>query len=452
MGAGAGAGRGRGGAARAPAPAPPRLRSDVPGTWAHDTMARRVREEILGAQVLGPHAARLGPAQAARLEGLGRELEERAALRHLEADGGADLEEWRAIMEPHVAAGETWLTAPWIVAEFYLYRRILEALRYFGDGEGEGGGDGSGGGFLGDPFAAQKAAGLEAARDAVEALAERLGSAGLAGGAGPAGGEWGPLQALAVLTALWGNRMDLSLWQVGESGSSASGRRASGALAEGREMLLADDSAAVLAAVAAAQAAGGRRMDLVVDNAGFELVTDLCLAEVLLASGAASRVVLHMKAHPTFVSDAMECDLWQHLESLEADGAGGHPASAAMAARWRALLEEGSLEPREDFFWAQPTPFQDMPDRIRRDLAGSVLVFVKGDANYRRLLDERAWPLDTPFADVASGWPAPVCALRTLKAELGCGMSPEACARAGAEDPDWRVSGRYGVLQFRPAA
>ena len=448
-GAGAGAGRGRGGAR---APAPPRLRSDVPGTWAHDTMSRRVREEILGAQVLAPHAAQLGLAQAARLEGLGRELAEHAALRHLEADGGADLEDWRVIMEPHVAAGETWLTAPWIVAEFYLYRRILEALRYFGDGEGEGGGDGSGGGFLGDPFAAQKAAGLEAARDAVEALAERLGSAGLAGGAGPAGGEWGPLQALAVLTALWGNRMDLSLWQVGESGSSASGRRASGALAEGREMLLADDSAAVLAAVAAAQAAGGRRMDLVVDNAGFELVTDLCLAEVLLASGAASRVVLHMKAHPTFVSDAMECDLWQHLESLEADGAGGHPASAAMAARWRALLEEGSLEPREDFFWAQPTPFQDMPDRIRRDLAGSVLVFVKGDANYRRLLDERAWPLDTPFADVASGWPAPVCALRTLKAELGCGMSPEACARAGAEDPDWRVSGRYGVLQFRPAA
>ena len=95
-----------------------------------------------------------------------------------------------------------------------------------------------------------------------------------------------------------------------------------------------------------------------------------------------------------------------------------------MAARWRALLEAGSLEPREDFFWAQPTPFQDMPERIRRDLAGSALVFVKGDANYRRLLDERAWPLDTPFADVASGWPAPVCALRTLKAELGCGMSP----------------------------
>ena len=81
-----------------------------------------------------------------------------------------------------------------------------------------------------------------------------------------------------------------------------------------------------------------------------------------------------MKAHTTFVSDSMECDLWQHLESLEADGAGGHPASAAMAARWRALLEEGSLEPREDFFWAQPTPFQDMPDRIRRDLAGSALV------------------------------------------------------------------------------
>ena len=436
-------GRGRGGGGP---PAPARLRSDVPGTWAHDTMSRRGREEILGAQVRAPHAGVLSASQRVRLEGLDRELEEHAALRHLEADGGADLEDWRMIMEPHVAAGETWLSAPWIVSEFYLYRRILEALRYFAGGDRE---EPEQDGFRGDPFAAQKAAGLEAARGAVEALAGRLGDAGLAAGAArPEGGQWGDLQALALLTALWGNRMDLSLWQVGESGGDASGRRASGALAEGRGMLLADDSAQVLTAVAAAQAEGGRRMDLIVDNAGFELVTDLALAEVLLASGAANHVVLHMKAHPTFVSDAMECDLWQHLESLEADARGDCPASAAMAARWRALLETGVLEPREDFFWAQPTPFLEMPERLRSDLAGSALVFVKGDANYRRLLDERAWPLDTPFSDVVEGWPVPVCALRTLKAELGCGMPAEACARASAEDPSWLVSGRYGVLQF----
>jgi Damage-control phosphatase ARMT1-like domain len=60
-----------------------------------------------------------------------------------------------------------------------------------------------------------------------------------------------------------------------------------------------------------------------------------------------------------------------------------------------------------------------MPQRLRDELADSAVVFVKGDANYRRMLGDRTWPLDTPFADVAAYWPAPVCPLRTLKAELG---------------------------------
>lgn len=49
----------------------------------------------------------------------------------------------------------------------------------------------------------------------------------------------------------------------------------------------------------------------------------------------------------------------------------------------------------------------------------SSMVFVKGDANYRRLIGDRLWPTDTPFSDVAGYFPARLCALRTLKAELG---------------------------------
>lgn len=49
----------------------------------------------------------------------------------------------------------------------------------------------------------------------------------------------------------------------------------------------------------------------------------------------------------------------------------------------------------------------------------SALVFLKGDANYRRLIGDRLWPTDTPFSDVAGYFPAKLCALRTLKAELG---------------------------------
>jgi Damage-control phosphatase ARMT1-like domain len=73
-----------------------------------------------------------------------------------------------------------------------------------------------------------------------------------------------------------------------------------------------------------------------------------------------------------------------------------------------------------------------MPQRLRDEFSGksvanpdsgsSAMVFVKGDANYRRLLGDRTWPLDTPFGDVVSYFPVPVCALRTLKAEVSCYM------------------------------
>lgn len=42
---------------------------------------------------------------------------------------------------------------------------------------------------------------------------------------------------------------------------------------------------------------------------GFELFCDLCLADCLVTGGSAQRVVIQLKGHPTFVSDAMAKDL-----------------------------------------------------------------------------------------------------------------------------------------------
>ena len=100
-----------------------------------------------------------------------------------------------------------------------------------------------------------------------------------------------------------------------------------------------------------------------------ELVCDLCLGEALVAAGAASRVVFHLKGHPTFVSDAMAKDVRGHFAALRADAV-ERPASAVMAARWEALVADGRWELREDFFWAQPTPFWAMPARLAAGLEG----------------------------------------------------------------------------------
>jgi hypothetical protein len=65
----------------------------------------------------------------------------------------------------------------------------------------------------------------------------------------------------------------------------------------------------------------------------------------------------------------------------------------------------------------------------------------------------RPWDLSLPFGEVASYFPSPVCPLRTLKAELGCGMAADKTAAASQADPtNWMVSGKYGVVQFNRGA
>ncbi len=63
-------------------------------------------------------------------------------------------------------------------------------------------------------------------------------------------------------------------------------------------------------------------MDIVLDNAGLELYTDLVLADFLISSGLAARVVLHGKLLPWFVSDTLEEDLDVMLAEMEGGQAG----------------------------------------------------------------------------------------------------------------------------------
>ena len=158
----------------------------------------------------------------------------------------------------------------------------------------------------------------------------------------------------------------------------------------------------------------------------------------------ASEVVFHTKGHPTFVSDATNADCTSTIQFLStADTENARTLGSELSS----FVAEGKFKFVEDLFWCQPTAFWDMPPHIQQRLAGSNLCIVKGDANYRRLLGEREWPMDTSAKDILSYWPVPVCALRTFKAEIGCGVSPQNQDRAQKDDPRWQVSGRFGVVQ-----
>jgi hypothetical protein len=339
----------------------------------------------------------LAPAAAGAVAALVGELPH-GAVRPLQDPGAPDLELWEAYVAPYV--GQSWLDVPWFFAEAYFYRRVLEATGYFQPGPGR----------EADPYAYQKRLGLE--------------QTALGGPRAP-----GPLLAPedALLGALWGNQADLSVWPAGESGPVGA-------------HLLADDTPAALALLERL-AARRSAVAIILDNAGTELVHDLALADALLGQGFP--VTLHAKAHPIFVSDALESDIHTALAWLAAQ-----PQGAPLAGRLRAALAEGRLTLRSDWYWTSPLAGWELPRPLFEELAAAGLLISKGDANYRRWLGDRWWPHDTPLSGVLAYRPGPLLLLRTSKSEVVAGLSPARVTEAAAQDPDWQMSGRWGLIQL----
>ena len=426
-------------------PIPEPICSNEIGTWAYDTMSRRVDEEILQRTYEDCQEDFEKPGFGnilKRFEELRDDLQF-AATRQLtyldELPEGASEErikewnEWKRILKPHVENGDTWLSAPWLIAEFYVYRRLIQATGFWDKGSA---------GYMYDPFIKQKRAGLTTSAGSAEPMLKRIPNL-------PKNDEG---ITLAASIALWGNKMDLSLWPADLENAQVD--VFSEILEKAAENLLHDDSDKLSAYCEKLRAKGGGNVDIIVDNAGFELVTDLALAQHLVESGIAKCVTFQLKSHPTFVSDAMEKDLLETVEYYADLNETQFPNCKAAGQTWKKFLEDGQWKCNEDNFWVQAFAMWDMTEPLRTDMKERCdLAFVKGDANYRRLLGDRMWDFTAPFEDVVGCYfPCPVCALRTLKAEVGCGMDPDQVERAKELDENWLVNGRFGVVHFGQGA
>ena len=342
-----------------------------------------------------------------------------APIRPLDDPRAPDERLWNERIEPY--RGQSWLEIPWFFGETYLYRRLLEATGYFQPGPGR----------RSDPFTEQKRRGYDQSIDAIRTLAQARATA-----LDEKGRQREELVRL-LKTALWGNQADLSMWGAGEESPDHLGT------GEEEAHLLADDTTAALDHLDSLDRTA--RIDVWADNAGFELVTDLALADGLLAAGLADPLVLHVKAHPTFVSDATVGDVHATLDRLAADD---HDATCALADRLHDAIKAGRLQLRDPLTWTSPLRAREFPATVNAEVARADLVVSKGDANYRRLLGDRHWAFTTPFDEVVSYFPAPVLALRTLKAEVACGLSPEQVDCLDDTHPGWLTSGEWGVIQF----
>lgn len=78
-------------------------------------------------------------------------------------------------------------------------------------------------------------------------------------------------------------------------------------------------------------------VDIVLDNAGLEVMTDMCLADYLMSMYNSTHIRFHCKAIPWFVSDVMEKDFYKAIERL-----GKHTTACQnLASKWKNYLEQG---------------------------------------------------------------------------------------------------------------
>jgi damage-control phosphatase, subfamily III len=245
---------------------------------------------------------------------------------------------------------------------------------------------------------------------------------------------------------LWGNATDLSLltsltYEDIQKLQGSEARKASEA------NILVNDLPAVYSLLSKAREAGKkeRQVDIVLDNAGFELFVDLILAGYLLSAGLATTVVLHPKSIPWFVSDVLPGDFGALLNALANPRAFYEtpsdeeklqdktpvPLSEAevdemgfLFAEWSQFHAEGQLVLRPNRFWTHGGSFWRLPKedtRLFEDLKQSELVVFKGDLNYRKLTH-----------DVSSGDTVLVAKLGVLEANSvnrRCGIPPRRSRR-----------------------
>ncbi|MFJ3790787.1 damage-control phosphatase ARMT1 family protein [Kitasatospora sp. NPDC090091] len=382
-------------------PTAPVIRIDVPGSFAWGVFHERHPKLI--EQVLD--ALPYGPGERAAVKRL--LTESTTGVLEPLAESAHDYAQWQEWGQD--LWGRPWGEAPFLWAESYFYRRLLDATGYFRPGVWQGV----------DPFAPFKNAELagSAVDDELAALSELDGL--------PAS-----RRAEALLSsALWGNRADLSFRITAEAAGSAASD------------LVADDTAALWAELARAR---GGRICVVADNAGRELLPDLILIDHLLASGLAAEVVLYVKPQPYFVSDATMNDVLATVERLRASSSG--PAEAIGRRLWQAM-NLGDLTIRTHPFFCAPLPFDDMPVDLRTELAGASMAILKGDLNYRRLVGDQMWPPTTPFAEAASHFPCSVAALRTLKSDVIVGLDATTATRLDSSGTSWRTNGHHALVQ-----
>jgi len=377
------------------------------------------------------------------MEGLYKVVEELSKLRYemqtnkpiVEiTDGMGNANVWNSFLNEQKKAenNPSWYSSAWLWVECYMYRRISQALNMTGVEKLR----------TFDFFRQQKEEGYFGSLASMVQLGNWILSELSQASVENELKNWCTL----VQVCLWGNKCDLSI-------SAGSKAVATGdpveALEQLKSNLLTNDS------VDAWKVLSNKNqqciVDIVMDNSGFELFTDLCLADFLITTGKVSKVRMRVKDQPWFVSDTTPDDIKWTLNQMLKSNEVGNPL-ALLAEKWNNYICSGQWTIQADGFWTYPHSYNKMSDtdpQLFNELGEADLLIFKGDLNYRKLVGDLNWETTVAFQTALQGFlPSAVLSLRTAKADVIVGLNAGQAEMITKVDNQWMVNGQWGVVQF----
>ena len=199
------------------------------------------------------------------------------------------------------------------------------------------------------------------------------------------------------------------------------------------------------------------RIDIIMDNSGYELFTDLCFVEFLHLSKLFPKerctVYFHAKKMPWFVSDTMVKDFHWLLETLKKTTSPSHSLQQIYQNFEQNIRNKVWIVEDHDF-WTLPHDFSEMPhcaSDLYEHLGNSNLLIFKGDLNYRKLVGDLNWPFQTTFQNSIRNFKpnTAICSLRTIKADVVVGIVDiKKLEETKKFSSGWMETGEYAVIHF----
>lgn len=266
--------------------------------------------------------------------------------------------------------------------------------------------------------------------------------------------------------SLWGNATDLSLLATATLDDIASIQGAAARKKSEDKILTNDITQAYNQLISCTSKS--KSVDIVLDNSGFELYTDLVFALFLLDFQLCDKVTLHTKDIPWMVSDVNIKDFNIVLSQLKdiTKFPDNRDQIDFLVDKVEYFYNVGKLALETSPFWTLDLDFWSIDPNekefggaeLHQRLLSSSLVIFKGDMNYRKLTADRRWPSTTSFTTAVGPLASSglkVLSLRTVKADVLVGL-PEGVyeqvsdewAKTNDNRLSWLYSGKYAVISF----